>query len=240
MEANLMTGLSTTAVLVAGLCGLAAAAVNAQAPANGADTGAVLVTSGTGEVSLPPDRADLRLEVGTRGPTAAQASTENSTALRRVVASLNAMRMPDESVLVVGVWVRPNENRQSGALSGYTAAAVVRVTVRSLDRLGTMLDRALSAGATGIQNIAFTSNREDAGRRDALARAYGKARADAETLARAAGLRLGALIRLTTEPDYGAFGSAGMAGIVPYGSMPIAPTEVTVRATVRATWRLQR
>ena len=205
----------------------------------GPDTAPVVVTSGTGEVSLSPDRAVLRFEVQTRGSTAAQASHDNSVTLRAVLDSLNASQVPGESTLVVAVSVRPNENYQSGTLSGYSASSIVRVTIRSLSRLSAVLDRALGSGATGVQNIEFHSDHEEAARLDALAEAFRRSQADAEALARAAGEHLGPLVRLSTEPQFGlAFSGVSAGG--EYGSVTISPSDVRVTAHVQGTWRLLR
>jgi len=203
------------------------------------DTGSVVVTSGTGEVNLSPDRANLRLKVETRATSAADAASANNVTLHRVLDSLNAMRLPSESVLVVSVAVRPNENYQSGALSGYTASAVLKVATRSLDRVSVILDRALSSGVTGVESVAFVSDREEAARGEALARAYDRARVDAEALARAAGATVGALLRLETVRQFGPadFLESGYS-VGPATAVPIAPHDVVVRATVQATWRI--
>jgi hypothetical protein len=163
-----------------------------------------------------------------------------------VVDSLKATLPPGDSVQVAGVAVRPNEDRQSGLVNGYDAQAVVRVTVRSLDRLGQILDQALGAGATGVEGISFASDRDSLAQRDALARAYAAAHANAEALATAAGLRLGVLVRISTERDFGfggPFGGANLeeitvTGYTGYWTVPIAPRDVVARATVQATWRL--
>src|SRR5437899_2071903 len=113
------------------------------------DTGSVIETSGTGRINLSPERASIRLSVESRDTTAALASSANNARLRRVLDSLNTVHIAD-SVQVVAVSVRPNQNYQTNVVSGYIASAVVRLTIRSLDRLGQVLDAALGAGATGV------------------------------------------------------------------------------------------
>ena len=206
------------------------------------DSSSVVVTSGIGEVSLTPDRALLRITVATRDSTASAAAHRNSDRLRRVMDSLNAMRLPVESIQVVAIAVRPNENLQRRELVGYEASAVVRVSLRTLDRLSAILDVALRAGATGLQDIEFHSERENAARRDALSRAYAEARSNALALAQAAGLQLGPLLRLNTQPDFSAarnFAMASMPFPMGYGQVPVTPRDILVAATVTASWRLR-
>lgn len=208
------------------------------------DTSSVLVTSGVGEVSVTPDRAILRIDVSTRDTSASTAAVKNGARLRRVLDSLNAIRLPDESIQVVAVSVRPNENTERGEVVGYEASGTVRVALRTLDRLGAILDAALRTGATGIDDVEFHSDRESAVRRDALARAYVEARANAVALAKAAGVELGPLLRLATEPEGGSpfRGYYGLSSVAFRGSseMQVAPRDITVTMFVHATWRLTR
>lgn len=227
--------------LAACWCVLAAAPSRAAAQIGpGPDTGSVFVTTGSGEVRLPPDRAVIRLAVETRAASAAAAASQNGRRLRGLVDSLTAVRLPDESVQVVGVAVRPNENFQQGTLVDYEASAAVRVTIRNLDRLTRILDVALSSGATALQDVEFESNRAAEAKTEALARAYDAARRHAEALARAANVALGPLLRVSMEPQY-EFEGAGVARaayISVTGGVPIAPSEIVVSAGVQATWRI--
>jgi len=206
------------------------------------DSGTVIVTHGSGEISLPPDRAVVTFDVVSRGQTAASASATNGVTVHRLVDALNAMRQPEESVQVVGVSVRPNQNYETGALRNYEAAGQVRVTIRHLDRLGRVLDLALASGATGLSDVDFRADSAEAAQGAALARAFEAARANADAIARAAGATLGPLLRVSTIPEseVPSFGrTVGLSEIRVTGGVPIAPHDIVVGATVYATWRLR-
>jgi uncharacterized protein YggE len=203
------------------------------------DTLAVVVTSGVGEINLTPDRAELRISVETRDSTASAAAARNAARLRRVVDSLSAVRLADESVQVVAVSVRPRENYERGEITGYEASATVRVALRAVDRVAAIIDVALRTGATGVEDIDFLSDREDAARSEVLERAYGRAYNDALALAKAAGMELGPLLRLSTGTDpsmnFAVYAEAQAA----FGrQVSIAPQDVRVTAAVTGTWRL--
>jgi uncharacterized protein YggE len=156
---------------------------------------------------------------------------------------LNAFRQPDESVLVVGVSVSSYHDPTRNELRGYDAVTTVRVATRSLDRLSGILDVALAAGATSVQNITWLSDREQTGRREALRLAFGEAQANAEALATAAGLQLGPLLKMSTEPEFGPFARASGINlsevtVTGYGGVPITPSDIVIRASVQLTWRL--
>lgn len=216
-------------------------AATAQAPATTrADSVSTVITSGQGEITLSPDRAVLRVSVETRGGTAAQAANGNTQRVHKLLDALNAMRQPSESVMVAGVSVYANRDDKN-QVRGYGATATVRIATRTLERLGIIIDAALAGGANNIEDVTWLSDRQDSARREALGRAFGEARQNAEALAGAAGLTLGPLVIVTTEPSAGLSGASYMVSAVTvrgYASVPIAPQDVTVYSSVHCTWRL--
>ena len=177
--------------------------------------------------------------------SAAQAAALNAPRVRRLLASLAAIRPTPDSVLVTAISVGPNVNER-GTLVDYQARAVVKLVVRTLDSLGRYLDVALSSGATEVVGIGFRSDSAEVVQRVAMQRAYAEARSNAEALAAAAGGTLGRLIRVSSGPDYGRFASA-YAGLeevsVPAfyrgAAVPVAAQGVTVSASVSAVWRFE-
>jgi hypothetical protein len=200
-----------------------------------------VVTSGTGHVTLSPDRAVVRAGVAGSGSRAATASASAGSNIRAVVDSLVALGFSRDSIRTVGWTVGPTYERDSRRVSGYVARAIVQLTVRDLGALGRVLDAVLGAGATDLQGITFESDSADAGRRLALARAFADARAQAEALATAAGGRLGRLILISTEAG------RDMVSVMPgvarlqagfYREAPVSPENVEVSATVYGRWEI--
>ena len=215
------------------------ATAQAQAGVRG-DSVSTVITSGQGEITLSPDRAVLRVSVETRGGTAAQATNGNTQRVRRLLDTLNSIRQPNESVMVAGVSVAANKD-DKGQLRGYAASATVRISTRTLERLGTIIDAALAGGANNIEDVTWLSDRQESARGEALGRAFVEAHQNAQALADAAGLALGPLLTVSTEPMRSPFGSAYAVQAVTvtgYASVPLAPQDVIVRAFVQATWRL--
>jgi len=67
---------------------------------------------------------------------------------------------------------------------------VVQVTLDDLAKIGTVIDSATLAGANHVQGIQFTLRDQDAVRAEALRQAASRARAEAELLAAALGLKV--------------------------------------------------
>lgn len=207
------------------------------------DTVPLLVTSAEGELKLSPDWAVLEVDVANQESSAGAAASRNSVLARRLVDALTAIRGPDDSVALTGVTIRAQENRD-GKLTGYQASATVRVVLRRLDQMGHVLDVAFAGGATGIDGVAFHSNREDASAAEVLQRAFTKAEAQARAMAGAAGLRLVKLMRLSTVPLSG-LSFALQGGIVArdevmsYGTL-YTPQTIDLSATVYTVWQVDR
>jgi len=67
---------------------------------------------------------------------------------------------------------------------------VVQVTLDDLEKIGGVIDAAAQAGANHVQGIQFTLRDQDAVRAEALREAATRARAQAEVLAAALGLKV--------------------------------------------------
>jgi len=145
------------------------------------------------KVTAKPDRVEIDLGVTTHAATSQQAATENArkadavlAAVRRAAGSTGVLRTISYS-LNPDYRYHPNAEPTS---DGYTAANLVQVTLDDLPRIGTVIDSATAAGANRVQGIAFTLRDQDAVRAEALREAATRARAEADVLAGALGLKV--------------------------------------------------
>jgi uncharacterized protein len=178
-------------------CGVAAAEVTA-APR-------LVSVAGQGEVSAMPDMAYLTLGVEARRPTLAEARTVVTAAVERLLALTRELRIDpklvDASQLQVHPDYRWNDKDQQRVLLGYVVSRQVQVELRDLDRLGTLMEKAVSAGANQVGGARLDSSKRKEHEREALARAVADARDDAEVLARAAGVRVGPVYSLNAASE---------------------------------------
>jgi uncharacterized protein YggE len=208
-----------------------------------------LLTAGTASVSLVPTRATVALTVATRARSAAEAATRNADRVKAVMAAMSGKGRLLDSLRVTRIDVSVHQDYETGKVHGYEAEASIEGVVRNLERVGEVLDAGLAAGATSVGGIRYHSDSLDAGRARALELAFASARADALTLARTSGRRLGALRTLSNSaPRFpfggGAFGveevSVMAAGYVsPRSVLNPSPAEVQVTASVVARWQLE-
>jgi uncharacterized protein len=229
---------------------LAAGPMAAQQPQpSSAHPGPDIVTSATGEARVTPDRAHVLIGVQTRAATAAQAGADNATKTRAVIDAIKARGIPAPQIGTSEYNLYPEydhrepprEGPQTPRVIGYVANNTVRVEVRQLNQVGVVIDAALAAGANMVNTIQFFASNVDTARRTALAEAVGRARADAEALARAAGGSLGALLELNTQtppvrPMYGAERLMRMDAAGAAAQTPIEPGQQTLTVWVGGRW----
>src|SRR5690606_21439857 len=165
-----------------------------------------IVTSAQGEAQYTPDRAHIYIGVQTRAKTAQEAGAENARKQEAVIAAIQSLGIPKERISTVNYSVYPEQqyNPQQGdkepKIVGYNVSNTVRVDIHDISQVGAIIDTALAKGANNINSLDFYSSNQDSTRREALAEAVQRARADAEALARSAGGQLGDLIEISTAP----------------------------------------
>ncbi len=204
-----------------------------------------IAVSGVGETRVTPDRAIINIGVYSRATTAAVAARENARKQQAIIDTLRALGVAREQIATTQFNVSPEMRHipQTGRneITGYAVNNTVRVEIRQLDQVASTIDASLAKGANQINSLDFIVFNADEPRRRALAQAIERARADAETMARAAGGSLGTLLELSTgyTPVPVARRDMMMAGRAQAADMatPIEVGEEMVRAVVTARWQ---
>lgn len=205
--------------------------------------------AGNGEVTAQPDIAHVTLGVEARKPTMAEARTEVAKTVDRVLGLTRELRIDPKLVNATRLQVQPeyswNEKDRKRVLLGYLVSRQVQVELRDLDQLGPLLERAVDAGVNQVNDPLLDSSRRKALEREAMAKAVEDARLNAETLARAAGARLGAVRTISGSssapvmPMYrGAVAMADMAAAPPPPEAPYEAGDMKFSAAVNAEFDL--
>lgn len=157
--------------------------------------------SGQGEVSAEPDLAHVTLGVEARRPTMSEARAEVAQTVERVLALCKDLRIDPKLVNATRIQVQPdyswNDKERKQYLAGYIVSRQVQVELRDLEQLGPLLERAVSAGVNQAGDPVLDSTKRKQLERQAMTLAVQDARANADTLAQAAGVRLGAVRTLS-------------------------------------------
>jgi uncharacterized protein YggE len=225
---------------------LFASGPSAQTPGSpgspGSNDAPVVVTMGEGVIKRAPDRAWVTIAAESRAKTPAEAQKLNADAMSAVMQKLKGVGLPAEAIRTAAYELRPEfdyaNNRQT--LRGYVARNAVEVRVDDLPKLGEVLDLAVGAGATSVSGIRFDLKDRASAEQVALQRAVSDARAQADTAAQAAGLRVERVVRIDVHRDTSMPPPRPMMAMrsemaVMSTEPPMAPGELEIKATVTIT-----
>jgi len=198
-----------------------AATAQAQQPQS-PPQGYVIVT-GEGSVSVAPDHARITAGVSTRAKTVKEATDANSRTMTAITTALVGSGVAQKDIQTARFSVQPLYAPQTAGsepkLSGYGVSNQVSVTIRDISKVGDILDRLVTAGATDVGNVAFVvsdpSKATDPAREAAVADAQRKA----QLYARASGISLGRVAWIAEDTASGS---------------PIPMADMAVRQAARA------
>jgi len=194
-----------------------------------------IVVTGQGSVRTVPDRAQLSLGVSTDAKTAAGALRANGVEVAKVIAAVKGQGVAAADIQTEQVSLSVRYGDNGDAVVGYTATNSVSVVVRTLAKVGGVIDAAVGAGANQISGPSLVRSDQSALYRQALRAAIGNARAKAQAIAKAAGLTLR---RITDVSESG--GPAPLPvdakTAAPSVGTPIEPGTQLVQATLTVTF----
>ena len=184
--------------------------------------------------------------IETRGETVEEARAANAAAMTAVRDKLLELGVDERSLQTLNFRVNSewqhNPADGSRRLVGYVVSHWLEVTVTDLAMLGPWMDAAMQQGANQVAGPTFgLSNREELELR-ALTEAVRKARAKAETLARAGGVFLKRVVHISEHvntPMGGAMRTmAAMDAVAEFAQTTISTGEISVTATVTMTFEI--
>ncbi|HEV7280911.1 MAG TPA: SIMPL domain-containing protein [Pirellulaceae bacterium] len=212
-------GLLLTAVALATL---------APSVARGEEQGRTIEVTGEGKVSAKPDLAVVTAGVTTQAPQAQEALAQNNEAMTQVVATLKDRGVAAKDIQTSQFDVSPvyehnrdqafnqgRERQEAPKLVAYRVTNQVTVDVRKIDELGQILDALVQAGGNDISGIQFAVDDPAKLLEEARAKAVQEGRRRAETLAQAADVQLGPVLRIQES-------GAGFPQPTPYRSRQMA------------------
>ena len=222
---------------------LAASPALAQQQSSG-DAGIVVV--GEGSVNVPPDHAQIRSGVTTRAKTAKEAADANSKIMSAVTAALRDAGIAAKDIQTSQFSIQPvyaqSEPRTEPKLTGYSVTNQVIMKVQQIAKLGEILDRLVTAGATDVGNIQFLVAEPSKALDQAREAAVADAKRKAELYARASGLALGHIVWITEDASFAppmpmkALQAGAARGI----SVPISAGDDTLQARITVGFEITR
>ena len=204
----------------------------------GATTRGITVNA-SGNVETTPDQAALELGVETHASNAKDALAQNAERLRQVIDALRNAGVAKDDLQTSNVSLWPQHTNNGTAITGYQAQNTVSAEL-DIAKAGAAIDAAVAAGANVVGGPSLSVGDRDALYRKALKKAVEAARAKAEAIADAAGVKVGRVTAVVESPGYEepspmpyAMRADGSAA-----STPIEPGKQAIEATVSVTFAL--
>lgn len=168
--------------------------------ADEADADRTISVSGQASVVAQPDIARISMTVVERNESLGAAQQVVSDVSGRVLALFDELKIDRKQIDSTGVVIRPdyrwNRAAEEQELIGYIVERRIMVELRDMEKLGTLIERAVRAGINQMSPPAFDHTDRAGLQRRALADAVRDARANADAMAAAAGARVGAVINM--------------------------------------------
>jgi uncharacterized protein YggE len=201
--------------------------------------------TGEATVTARPDRAQISIGVMTQSSTAQAAAIANATQTTQVIDAIKHTLGQGGDLKTAGYSISPQyqyTTNRSPKITGYQASNTVLIIVNDLSLLGKVIDAASDSGANNINGVSFSLKDDSAVRNQALAEAAAKARAAAESIAKALNTHVVGVLQAETaeiptfRPLTRSF--AAMAGPAS-APTPIEPGDLDIHATVTVTLEVQ-
>jgi uncharacterized protein YggE len=211
---------------------------------------AVIIVSGDADAAVAPDLAIVSLGVSETKQSAREALDANNKSMADVLKALKADGIADKDLQTSGFSIQPqysypqNEDGtpKPPVLTGYTVSNMLTARIRDLAKVGDVLDASVTLGVNQGGEIRFTNvdpeKTIEAARKDAMKNAIAKA----ETLAAAAGVKLGRVVEITENmqrPEPMPVMRMSMAKEAS-DSVPVASGENSYSVTVNVTFAIKQ
>jgi hypothetical protein len=160
---------------------------------------------GEAVIMVEPDQAEIDIGVVTQARNAPEAARENADKLARVITEVKKILGKGDEVKTASYSLNPNYRYPQGGkpeIVGYTATNILRIKTGGLANVGKLIDAAMQSGANTIHRLVFNLKDEHAAQLQALRLASTKARAKADEVAAALGLKIARVLSVT-EGDRG-------------------------------------
>ena len=207
----------------------------AAAPASAART---ITVTGLATVKSQPDLAVVSLGVQVQAGSASDAMRINAQRMSKVVNSLLAAGVARSDLATTSVDLYGNTEPNGNKIISYTASNQIDVTVRHLDKVGAVIDRAVGAGANLTGGITFKVSDQNSGVPEALAQAEQVARTKAGALATAGGAHLGVVMSIREESASSGPPIYQKAAFDAAAPTPVLPPTLESQVVVTVVWAI--
>jgi uncharacterized protein YggE len=203
-----------------------------------------VTASGEAVITAEPDQAEIDIGVVTQARNAPEAAKENAEKAARILSEVKKLIGKGDEVKTASYSLNPNYRYPQGGkpeITGYTATNILRIKTGNLASVGKLIDASMQSGANSINRLAFTLKDEHAVQLQALRLASQKAKAKADEIAGALGLKIVSILSVN-EADRGVrpipVARGAQMDALATAPTPVEAGTIEVRSTVTLTAEL--
>ena len=198
-----------------------------------ADDDAKITVSGTGEIRVTADTAVVSVGVSAQDKDAIQAQSKANEVIAAIRQALTDAGIPAEDINTgyVNLYAIYDYRGDTQEITGYNANSTLAVRVTDMGKVGNVIDTAFGAGANTLEGVSFSVTDDTEAREAALRAAVQNAKAKADILADAAGLKITGIESIS---EGGVFSHENTIGNVRAKGMDMMETEEDAGTVVSA------
>lgn len=151
-----------------------------------------IAVNGTGEVRVSADTAVISLGVNARDIDVRKAQQNVNETIAAIRAALIDAGVKEENINTdfINIYAIYEYTEDQEQISAYNANSTLAIKVTEMESVGSIIDVCFAAGANTLNGISFSASDTTEAESDAMKKAFADAKAKAEVLAEAAGLKI--------------------------------------------------
>ena len=151
-----------------------------------------ITVNGTGEVRVSADTAVISLGVNARDKDVLKAQQKVNETIAAIRAALAAAGVKEENINTdfINIYAIYDYKEDQEQIVAYNANSTLAIKVTDMESVGSIIDICFAAGANTLNGINFSASDTTDAEADAMKKAVADAKAKAEVLAEAAGLKI--------------------------------------------------
>jgi uncharacterized protein len=202
-------------------------------------SGRTITVSATGTADATPDVVTLQIGVETSAATASAALADNNGKAAALIATLKSKGVAEKDLQTSGLSMNPAYDRD-GKITGYSVQNMLSVVLRDTSTSGAVIDAAATSGgnAARIQGISYSVSDDSKQRAAARAAAVQNAQTQAQQIAAAAGVQLGAVVTVSEGSTVSPMPYATSAAADAAGSVPMQPGTAEMTVSLQVTFSI--
>lgn len=167
----------------------------------------LIAVNGVAESSVDPNMAIIQVDSWAKAPTAKGAQEKQAAQYKKVKAIVEKFKIKEEDFKTESFSVNPeyvyDQKTQKSRINGFIANHNISITFKKVSDVGTLVDELIAAGkhdaqgGVSIQGISWDTDKRDVYESEVIGQAVKGARSRAEELAKAAGVKIKAVHRIS-------------------------------------------